>query len=871
MQAIPPETFYGPKQATQPHTPPRTEPTNLPEAAKESPVRHSASGYNVFTSMHYLKSTRHHQMVMECRGKFAGPMPPANFLKEFLSDNVMRDHTSRDFRVTESSREHFKEAANCRKEVHMYSHLINGISEYCPNMKVVDTHNDGQESPWARSGTVIKPDITTYDGDAVISRPLDLEKSEVIVEVKLSHLDDPFLDDPPKPDEKRQRGGQNPSPYENPSDDGSETRGQIATYAQAQLAAQYRTHVFSVLIVKGGARLVRWDRAGAVFTRKFDYCNTPYLAEFFWRYNNATSAARGLDMTVERLPLYDQLAVKARVALRLVETAPIYQFEVVDEETQETLYYLGGRPSFAGNKSVTGRATRGTLVYDIKNERVAYMKDTWRVYGAGYEIEKEGRTYKKLKAAGVRHIPTVVAYGDIGDEQWHCTQTQRFARRTKEPLGRLRGHRHSRLVLKEVGRDLSSFEYTGEIVSAVADAVEAHQDAYEKAQVLHRDISAGNILITDDGRGLLIDWDLSKPLSQMGVPRQVERTGTWQFMAARLLRRPVPSTHVLADDLESFYHVLVWITLRFTELAMNDADALTYFIERNFDESWHASNAQTTNGGESKRSYLLQKDVLEFEIMDDKLESLIDDLATVLQVRYEKPPTPEQIQQYNEELERQTKLLAMVPEEGKGMLLDSFKVYRESNSVFQYNTRMKYLESSNWIRERFREAADSRHLMTAGHKINSINDNRERVTRRKNPSEMHDGSRPQQQRKYGHKSPDGDKEAQFAPGAPTIVGGKAIFSPQSTAPEQKAEQVLAEPALVEIVAEDNGTDANYLAYDDGYITDEGYESIWEFEVDEEELDRLVAEQGSTEDDDEDTIPPVPTMTRENQGDLRQLS
>lgn len=35
-----------------------------------------------------------------------------------------------------------------------------------------------------------------------------------------------------------------------------------------------------------------------------------------------------------------------------------------------------------------------------------------------------------------------------------------------------------------------------------------HDDAL-KAGVLHRDISAGNIMITE-GRGFLIDWDLSK-------------------------------------------------------------------------------------------------------------------------------------------------------------------------------------------------------------------------------------------------------------------------------------------------------------------------------------------------------------------------
>ena len=42
-------------------------------------------------------------------------------------------------------------------------------------------------------------------------------------------------------------------------------------------------------------------------------------------------------------------------------------------------------------------------------------------------------------------------------------------------------------------------------------SVLGHNDAVNKAKVLHRDISAGNILMTETG-GILIDWDLSKRL-----------------------------------------------------------------------------------------------------------------------------------------------------------------------------------------------------------------------------------------------------------------------------------------------------------------------------------------------------------------------
>ena len=45
------------------------------------------------------------------------------------------------------------------------------------------------------------------------------------------------------------------------------------------------------------------------------------------------------------------------------------------------------------------------------------------------------------------------------------------------------------------------------------------------ANILHRDISAGNIMITEKGRGLLVDWDLSKSLvNASGASSPPERT-----------------------------------------------------------------------------------------------------------------------------------------------------------------------------------------------------------------------------------------------------------------------------------------------------------------------------------------------------------
>ena len=52
---------------------------------------------------------------------------------------------------------------------------------------------------------------------------------------------------------------------------------------------------------------------------------------------------------------------------------------------------------------------------------------------------------------------------------------------------------------------------------------EAHSHAFEVAKLLHRDISMGNIILTDEGRGLLIDWEMAKKVNEIGR-RRPDRT-----------------------------------------------------------------------------------------------------------------------------------------------------------------------------------------------------------------------------------------------------------------------------------------------------------------------------------------------------------
>ncbi|KAH8976970.1 hypothetical protein EDB86DRAFT_2784063, partial [Lactarius hatsudake] len=92
-----------------------------------------------------------------------------------------------------------------------------------------------------------------------------------------------------------------------------------------------------------------------------------------------------------------------------------------------------------------------------------------------------------------------------------------------------------------------------------------------KAGILHRDLSPGNIIFDDD-RGYLIDWDLSKPVSnqsQLETPRRATRMGTWQSMSANLIGQ-INGVHDFRDDLESSIYIVLGVTLVYSETSDRD-------------------------------------------------------------------------------------------------------------------------------------------------------------------------------------------------------------------------------------------------------------------------------------------------------------
>ncbi|KAI1357222.1 serine/threonine-protein kinase Sgk2, partial [Xylaria arbuscula] len=89
---------------------------------------------------------------------------------------------------------------------------------------------------------------------------------------------------------------------------------------------------------------------------------------------------------------------------------------------------------------------------------------------------------------------------------------------------------YSCLVISPAGRVISDFRTVNELLAAIRDAIKGHQSLYETGNILHRDISSNNIIITKPEtaggfNGMLIDLDLAK-IRDSGPSGARHQTGT---------------------------------------------------------------------------------------------------------------------------------------------------------------------------------------------------------------------------------------------------------------------------------------------------------------------------------------------------------
>lgn len=297
----------------------------------------------------------------------------------------------------------------------------------------------------------------------------DSSLAELFIEHKSQPNMDPFII--PKSNSSSLRI----NPFVKDSTDGISTLGQMTSYVTSHLGSQFRTHAFFVLIVHNYARIIRWDRGGAVVTAPIRFNEERHLFDFFIRYNYAKSDIRGSDSSV-RAPETEELHAATRLIEEFRDSGSdkekAKKFLVVSVPRcgydNESDHYVIEAP-FATISPPTGRATRTFIAYDIRRNMRVFLKDSWRIDVVG--MPKEGDSYATLLAHGVPNIALCSNSGDIGDDTYHSTQTHCFVDADWAPSPKLATeftpHRHYRIVLDTIGTPLEQFKCSRDMVRAI--------------------------------------------------------------------------------------------------------------------------------------------------------------------------------------------------------------------------------------------------------------------------------------------------------------------------------------------------------------------------------------------------------------------
>ncbi|KAL4245615.1 hypothetical protein ABKN59_009738 [Abortiporus biennis] len=273
------------------------------------------------------------------------------------------------------------------------------------------------------------------------------------------------------------------------------------------------------------------------------------------------------------------------------------------------------------SRSHCGRATKGFVALDMDEMKLKFLKDRRR-YDDDRYFHPELEVYKKLGAANVKNIAKVEGVGDVVDEDGEIQFT--IADQYLSAWGT--NHfalAHYRLLIRQLGTPLKNYSRSLMLCYYLLQALNGHEGAF-KAGVLHCDISPNNIMVDEapGGGAFLIDWDFCRYVDELDKYGTTRRTGTWAFISSLLLKYP-SKRHELADDLESFIHVLHWFCLQF-----HAHDLTRYQISTTLSWTYYGSyyEGRYELGGDNKMK-IMQEGEPPFRLQEGEVSPVLIDLV----------------------------------------------------------------------------------------------------------------------------------------------------------------------------------------------------------------------------------------------------
>ncbi|PPR01559.1 hypothetical protein CVT24_005885 [Panaeolus cyanescens] len=312
---------------------------------------------------------------------------------------------------------------------------------------------------------------------------------------------------------------------------------QLASYArQCFIAHPIRIFVYGLCITETRFRLYRYDRCGLLYSQWMDY-----------RGENAGQLVRALLIISSSDPAmlgFDETVVINK------DGKHVFSMEQEGEPVKLTEVSLEW-----DCLSLTGRSTTCWKVIDEATKETFLLKQ---------QFVNAHRTPEHELLEAVKGIKGIVKV--------------HFAQRIGKLMSELRGtipkDFHDRflyrMVVEEYGKSIKYVTDVVLLLKALRDAITAHKEAFIDRGVLHRDISANNILYAKDPTNLRNDEGFSNgtnPTSgiKMILMSFLWRQGTRLFHSVSLLRSEAKSRNYnqdYLDDLQAFFWVLIWILIK---------------------------------------------------------------------------------------------------------------------------------------------------------------------------------------------------------------------------------------------------------------------------------------------------------------------
>ncbi|KAL8903406.1 MAG: hypothetical protein Q9207_003952 [Kuettlingeria erythrocarpa] len=375
----------------------------------------------------------------------------------------------------------------------------------------------------------------------------------------------------------------------------------LATYAREVFRTQDRRFVLGFTLCGSRIRLWHFDRSGACGSSSFDINQDGFaFIRVMLGYYLMTDEQLGLDPTiqgpegeryveitrkgqVERLILIAKIKKQAAIVSRATTCWRAYQ------DTDKTKQPLIVKDSWQYEE----RPEEGLLIKEatdggVENIARYYHHETVHV---GEEIddtlgnvrrglmEECGGTTFRQKASREPDAPASNSQGTAVTGQMQpppllrkrssssaqlesqsSTKRSRTSFQLREPEKTLHNRVHRRIVTRDAGKHVYEAKSLRGIVNGFLGAIHGHESLLN-AGILHRDISIGNIMLTEnEDDGFLIDFDLSIKISDDRASGAPGKTGTKVFMSiGGLLGEPQSPM----QDMESIFWVLFWVCIHY--------------------------------------------------------------------------------------------------------------------------------------------------------------------------------------------------------------------------------------------------------------------------------------------------------------------